>query len=475
MRILILGGTKFIGRDFVEYCLQTLKDCEIYIANRNISNPNLFNNCQHIEIDRTSEEGCDVLRNYARFDLVVDFSCYNARQLYRVLKNLAYEKYYVISSTSSTDDFILNDESHAMYDYAMNKLDMENYANSEELKKRCNEISIIRPCIIYGEHDYTGRFYKKDDQWYWKHEDYVIHNNEYFIYIRDFTNKLLSTIISNTTGTISITGKNYCQIHPRESRYLIEQIFEEPFKHIIVDDLFDRETYKEICLNFPSFMEGIQKYKDTPNAKGAYEGRIAGLGVKVLEKTGLGLFASKVFQNYIEEKFDIETTKFIAPSAHLHEPPSKNGYIHSDYNIVSFKDDPDDYGFMSCNVDYTDDTIAHPDTKKLIRSIALLYYLDNDDSLESIGGGTGIYDKNNELIKSVEPKSNRLLIFEMTHNSYHAFIGANFKRSCIVSWFHSEPAYMRERHKDLGGEKLVERWSNDTKNYWTIDKGYGND
>jgi|GEM_PF-1529957 len=474
MRILILGGTKFIGRDFVEYLLQTLKGWDIYIANRNISNPNLFNNCKHIEIDRMSEDGCDVLRNHARFDVVVDFSCYDARQLYRVLKNLSYGKYYVISSTSSTDDLILNDKSHPMYNYATDKLALENYINGEDVKNSVNEISIIRPCIVYGEHDYTNRFYKKDDQWYWKHQDYAIHNNEYFIYIRDFTNKLLNIIISNTTGTITITGKNYCQIHPRESRYLTEQIFEEPFKHIIVDDLFEIETYKKICLNFPSFLDGVQKYKDTPNAKGDYEGIITGLGVKTLEKTGLGLFASKVFQNYIEEKFDIETTKFIAPSAHLHDPPSKNGYIHTDYNMVSFQDTGED-GFVSCNVDYTDDTIAHPDTKKLIRSIALLYYLDNDDSLESIGGGTGIYDRSGQLIKSVEPKNNRLLIFEMTHNSYHAFIGANFKRSCIVSWFHSEPVYMRDRHKDIGGESLVERWTDDTENYWTIDKGYRND
>ena len=91
-KILAIGGTQMIGRDFVEYCLQNLKEYEIYIANRNITNPNLFN-CKHIKIDRDGKESCESLLDFESFDVVVDFSCYNSRQLYNVLSNLHYKKF----------------------------------------------------------------------------------------------------------------------------------------------------------------------------------------------------------------------------------------------------------------------------------------------------------------------------------------------------------------------------------------------
>jgi hypothetical protein len=467
-KILVIGGTQMIGRDFVEYCLQNQKDYEVYIANRNITNPNLFN-CKHIKIDRNDKKSCEALLHYKSFEIVVDFSCYNSRQLYNVLSYLKYEKYYVISTTATTQNFILNDKSHPMYNYASSKLGLENYINTTELK---NNISIIRPCIVYGEHDYSGRFVKRDGNFYYKYTNNLVYNDINHVYVRDFTEKLFKNIQNNAKGTVTITGQGDYQIHPQESKYVDKKNFDKPFKHVVIDNLFDKNTYNEMCELFPSFIEGTLPYKDQPGATSNYAGIISGLSVEQLKK-GYSFFASKYLQSFIEKEFDIKTTKFIAPSAHFHKPPSEDGFIHRDYNIVSFLDREGEF-VDSGGVAYTDDTKQNPNTTKVIRSIALLYYLDNEDSLNCTGGGTGIYESiNGDLIKSIEPKNNRLFIFEITNNSYHGFIGANFSRSCIVSWFHSEPSYMIERHKDLGGSKLIERWSHEnTENYWTIEKGY---
>ena len=461
-KVLIIGGTQMIGRNFVEYCLANRRNYDVHLANRNISNPNLFN-CKQIIIDRNSIEQCKSLSRYGEFDIVVDFSCYNSHQLYNVLSNLKYKKYYIISTTATTQDFVLKDKSSPMYNYANDKLALENYINSTTLKDR---ICIVRPCIVYGQHDYTNRFYERDGNFYHKHNNQIVKNDSNYIYVQDLTVTLLRNIDIEKSGTITITGDNYYAIHPQESRHIDKKKFNKPFNHIIIDNLFDDTTYQEVCNIFPSLIKDTVPYKDLPDATSNYEGIIAALDLKQLSGC-LSFFASKYLQNFVEKEFDIQTNKFIAPSAHFHPPPSENGFIHRDYNICSFIDKDTEFVTTGETI-YTDDTNNNPKSTKATRSVALLYYLNNKDDIYSFGGGTGIYDEHYNLIKTIEPKNNRLFIFEMTSNSYHGFIGANFPRSCIVSWFHSSPAYMAYRHADIGGVELIERWVKNPEEYWHI-------
>lgn len=467
-KVLVIGGTQMIGRDFVEYCLQNVSDYDIYIANRGITNPNLFN-CHHIKIDRDSQEGCRSLQEYT-FDIVVDFSCYRPDQLFNVISNLNYNRYYIISSTIVSNDALLQDTSNALYEYAKNKKHLEDYILQSNFKDR---FTIVRPCITYGENDYTARFYKRGDKFYRKLDDSMVFDDEYHVNVKTVTKKLLSAIKDKTQGIIEIRGINTSNysLHPNESKYMSIERFDLPFKHIVIDNLFDNATYNEMCRVFPIFISRTVPYKDQPGATSDYEGYILGLSLNDLSG-GYGLFASKHLQNFIEKEFDIETTKFVSPSAHFHKPPSKDGFIHRDYNIVSFKDEDKEF-VTTGGAFYTDDTIANPDSTKVLRSIALLYYLNNDDHMYCSGGGTAIYSSyQGGHIKTIEPKNNRLFIFEMTDNSYHGFVGANFARSCVVSWFHSGPAYMIKRHWDKykQNDNLIERWSyQDTANHWQIE------
>lgn len=262
-------------------------------------------------------------------------------------------------------------------------------------------------------------------------------------------------------------------IHPYESKYISIQKFNTPFNYIIVDNLFNETIYKQLCEKFPSFIARTKPYKDQPGATSDYEGYIAGLGLEDLNN-GYDFFASKELQNFTECTFDIKTSKYISPSAHFHKSPSKSGFIHRDVNICSFDPNRQNTDFVTAGgVVYTDDSNTNPNSIKMIRSIAMLYYLNNNDSIESLGGGTGIYDAyNGNLIKTIEPKNNRLFMFEICHNSYHAFIGANFDRSAIVSWFHSSPAYIAHRHLNYykNNSNFIERWSQRPPHeYWPIE------
>ena len=162
----------------------------------------------------------------------------------------------------------------------------------------------------------------------------------------------------------------------------------------------------------------------------------------------------------------------MAYSLHFHkgspEKPSKDGWPHADLSICSAIDDLEKPIKVLGDCDYTDDTIhAQPHTKKIMRSVAMLYYFNNKNNLqEGDGGGTGVFKNynSNSFIKEVKPTNNRLFAFEISPKSYHGFVGAKFDRSSMVSWFHSSPSYIVSKNLHLYQERFKER--NEIFEYW---------
>lgn len=262
------------------------------------------------------------------------------------------------------------------------------------------------------------------------------------------------------------------QLHIYESKYIDIKIFDHPFRHVVIDNLLNDEIYASMVNKFPEFIARTKPYKDQPEATSNYEGYISGLNHNDLV-SGFEFFSSKDLQNFVEKTFDIKTTRYISPSAHFHKAPSKSGFIHRDMSICSFQDGPGEF-ITPGGVSYSDDSNANPNSVKVIRSIALLYYLNNHDNIGIEGGGTGLYSGyDGQLSKVIEPKNNRLFIFPMGHNSFHAYVGANFDRSAIVSWFHSSPAYFINRtwrHYRKNPKGFIEPWKKrEDHEYWKIE------
>jgi dTDP-4-dehydrorhamnose reductase len=199
-KILILGGTQMIGRDFVDACI----DKNIYpiIANRNITNKNLFDKLNHISIDRNDINKCKNLNN-TYFNIVIDFSCYNINQFLNTYTNINCSHYIFISTLCSFDNRVLNDSSHWLHGYCKNKKTVEDHI----IQNNITDISIVRPCVIYGKYDYTNRFYEKNNQIYWKHNNILVKENKYYIPVRKFSHYLLEYVLSkNKDKIIHIDG-----------------------------------------------------------------------------------------------------------------------------------------------------------------------------------------------------------------------------------------------------------------------------
>lgn len=186
MNILILGGSKFVGKNFVDYA-SINTDYNIILANRGITKtPNIV-------INRDNEKDCINLKN-KEYDVVVDFSCYDLNQFKNTYQSLKFNRYIFIS-TSAVEGIPFQNVSPDMYEmarYAYNKKECEDF-----IVNNIKNYSIIRPCYIVGKDDYTNRFYKKDDKYYW--------NNglELSYYIEaDALSKVIFNEINNTSNSI---------------------------------------------------------------------------------------------------------------------------------------------------------------------------------------------------------------------------------------------------------------------------------
>ena len=70
--------------------------------------------------------------------------------------------------------------------------------------------------------------------------------------------------------------------------------------------------------------------------------------------------------------------------------------------------------------------------------MAILFFLETDGWKEGDGGETGLYSADGKtLLKKVAPLNNRLLAFQISPLSMHAFQKNNTERNSVVQWLHA--------------------------------------
>jgi 2'-hydroxyisoflavone reductase len=167
---LVIGGTRFIGRHTVEELLD--HDYEVTIFNRgNHENPFADNDgVTHVEGDRGDDTALEAAAVSISPDLVIDCVAYFPEEVRKATEIFADSRYVYISSGSaygseeipkrenetplepcSTEQ--ATDDSHATYGARKAEGDRAVMKAAE----RGVEAMAVRPCIVYGPHDYTER------------------------------------------------------------------------------------------------------------------------------------------------------------------------------------------------------------------------------------------------------------------------------------------------------------------------------
>jgi 2'-hydroxyisoflavone reductase len=174
MRLLVVGGTKFLGRATVEDALA--RGHEVTLFNRGETNPDLFPEAEHLRGDR--EHDLSALEGRS-WDTVIDPSGYVPHVVRASAELLAdaVEHYLFVSSISAyADQSGRNSEDSPLAelgDFPADRLIREDGpGNYGALKVLCESVvaevfkerhTNVRPGLIVGAHDPTGRFT------YWPH------------------------------------------------------------------------------------------------------------------------------------------------------------------------------------------------------------------------------------------------------------------------------------------------------------------
>lgn len=168
LKILVLGGTGFLGPHFVRYAVE--RGHEVTLFNRGRTNPHLFPELEKLRGDRRASELSE-LEGEREWDAVVDTSGYVPRHVTEsasLLKDRA-EQYLFISTLSvygskATPDMDEDEPVQRLDDPTVEQVTGTTYG---PLKALCEEAAeaefvdrtcVIRPGLIVGPGDPTDRF-----------------------------------------------------------------------------------------------------------------------------------------------------------------------------------------------------------------------------------------------------------------------------------------------------------------------------
>ena len=165
MRILVIGGSSFVGRHFVQSALD--RGHELTLFNRGQTDPDAFPTAEHVTGDRNGDLSELAGRSW---DATVDVCAYVPAQVRRLLESLGdraghFTFISTISVYGQVDVESGFDETAPLLEPSYDdELTMDKYG---ELKVGCENVArelagdrllVIRPGFVFGPHDPTHRF-----------------------------------------------------------------------------------------------------------------------------------------------------------------------------------------------------------------------------------------------------------------------------------------------------------------------------
>lgn len=165
-KVLVLGGTRFFGKQLVETLLQ--EGYDVTIATRGITEDPFGDTVKRIVVDREDEKLLEERLEGKSYDVVYDNLCYSpnaAEVICKVLRDRV-KKYVMTSSMAVYESALdLQEEDFNPYEYSITYGDRKDFTYSEG--KRLAEavlfqlatfpVVVVRFPVVIGENDYTKR------------------------------------------------------------------------------------------------------------------------------------------------------------------------------------------------------------------------------------------------------------------------------------------------------------------------------
>lgn len=186
-KVLVIGGTQFVGRNLVEHLIAS-NQYDITLFNRGKTNQDLFPNLRLIKGDRNTDDILKICEE--NWDIIFDVSCYFPISLEILLPRLKDKvKKYIYVSTASLYNISPStpymDESTEIVSFTEEDKTDTSIQTYNQRKAACEKILleqewldkiIFRLGLVIGKYDHTDRLY------YWFHklqtqDKFLIPNN----------------------------------------------------------------------------------------------------------------------------------------------------------------------------------------------------------------------------------------------------------------------------------------------------------
>ena len=261
MKLLVLGGTEFLGRALVEIALSD--GHMVTLFNRGRTNPDLFPEAEHLRGDRDGDLGPLAGR---RWDAVIDTSGYVPRVVRDSVERLrgGVTHYVFVSSISVYASFAEPVAERSPLAQLVEPGSEDAEADYGALKALCEaevmsgmngRATNVRAGLIVGRYDPTGRFT------YWVHR--IARGGEVlvpepidqpiqFIDVRDLARWLLYLAQNGVAGTFNATGPTTMSAVLEEARHVTES--DAYFTEVEASFLAERELTR--WSHFPLWLGG---------------------------------------------------------------------------------------------------------------------------------------------------------------------------------------------------------------------------
>ena len=251
-------------------------------------------------------------------------------------------------------------------------------------------------------------------------------------------------------------------------------------KIIIIDDFFVEPFYE--YLNSKTIQSLTANAKNQPvNKKDIKCDFDIDESLEAGQKEFANFFTSKIWQKAVQEATDVKINEYTSIFTNCLKPETnrglyagptlcsvlkneqQNNYNNNDNMIIVGKHDE------SYDIDYDD-----KDLNKIIKSVSAIYFSHpkKNQKNASLDFCKGHHDT---MPLKIEAKANRLVLFELTPDSYHRITNTDDAVLYIQQYFHSNPSYFFNKNLDkiyetkiLHNLPFVDR-INDSKPMWNIE------
>lgn len=250
-----------------------------------------------------------------------------------------------------------------------------------------------------------------------------------------------------------INLSDYIQAHALDVK-----VNSEPFNHVVIDNFFKEDFLEELTHYYQTiFSKGLVDDDTEKERFHLFEKKINYDGYvfspEVTQEEPLKLFFSVAWNRFFSNIFNKPTTFGTSFALHHHPTGDKAGWVHHDYATYTFPYKlvlPNGVTGTRGEAGKVTLTPAEEKTKNIQqkRTIALIFYFNNPEWKEGDGGETGLYTSKSEdsLFKKVAPVNNRLLAFDVSPQSFHAFQENHADRNSFVQWFHVDLEWAEHKY-----------------------------